>query len=119
MKAYNSEHKYCPKCGDNQCTTTLMAYVFYSDNPEDYKDKNQCTCVKCGDRHTRHDRLKYKQETILNNIEEECVFKFGLSENGNKIKITELCDENYRIYLTKLEALKMIQEMMAIIDKLN
>ena len=54
---YKEEHKYCPKCGSNSYITTLTGYPFYSDNPEGYKDLNDCTCSACGDVHTRHDRI--------------------------------------------------------------
>lgn len=58
MNEYNSNHKYCPKCGAEGHTTTLVSYVLNMDKPEEYKDLNNCVCSKCGDKHTAHERVK-------------------------------------------------------------
>ena len=56
---YYFEHKYCPKCGYEPCISTLVSYPFDSNDPTSFKDLNRCSCGKCGDVHTMHDRLKY------------------------------------------------------------
>jgi ribosomal protein L32 len=56
-KEYHKKHKLCPKCGASQNVTTLIAYVLYPDKKEEYKDLNDCVCLKCGDRHTVHERI--------------------------------------------------------------
>jgi ribosomal protein S27AE len=57
MKEYHKQHKYCPKCGGEQHTTTLVGYVLNWDKKDEYKDLNRCVCTKCGDNHSTHDRL--------------------------------------------------------------
>lgn len=57
MKEYNSLHKCCPKCGSEPHMTTLVGYLLDLDHTEDYKDLNRCTCTKCGDSHTMHERI--------------------------------------------------------------
>ena len=60
MKKYREEHKYCPNCGHDSCSTTLMGYIFNMGKPEEYQDKNRCQCTECGDVHIYHDRLSQK-----------------------------------------------------------
>lgn len=57
MKEYHKQHKYCPKCGGEQYTTTLMGYMLDWDKKDEYKDMNICVCMKCGDIHSAHDRI--------------------------------------------------------------
>ena len=57
MYEYDNLHKCCPKCGDEQHSSTLMGYILNMDKPEEYKDLNCCTCMKCGDIHTTHQRV--------------------------------------------------------------
>ena len=54
---YHKQHKYCPKCGGEQHTTTHVGYVLNWDKKDEYKDLNRCVCTKCGDNHSAHDRL--------------------------------------------------------------
>jgi ribosomal protein S27AE len=55
MKKYGKDHKFCPKCGEISHWSTLVGYIY---NPErEYKDLNRCTCIKCGDIHTFHERV--------------------------------------------------------------
>lgn len=57
MKKYDEEHLCCPNCKEEgNFRTTLMYFVFYEDKPEEYKDLNECTCMKCKNIHTYHDR---------------------------------------------------------------
>lgn len=56
-KEYNAARLFCPKCGSNSYTTTLVGYILDYEKPEDYKDRNMCTCEKCGDKHIFHDRV--------------------------------------------------------------
>lgn len=58
MDKYKKEHALCPKCGSKVHNTTLMCYVFRFDRPEEYKDLNRCTCIVCGNVHTKHDRVE-------------------------------------------------------------
>jgi hypothetical protein len=57
MNQYKEDHACCPKCGELSCRATLMGYVFNSNSPHTYKNLNRCTCVTCGDMHTKHDRV--------------------------------------------------------------
>ena len=57
MKKYDRDHKCCPVCGSDSYSTTLVDYFFNSENPESYKDLNDCTCSVCGDTHTAHERV--------------------------------------------------------------
>ena len=57
---YKEDHRYCPKCGSEKYTTTLIGFPIYSDNREAYKNLNKCVCVDCGDKHTAHERIGYK-----------------------------------------------------------
>ena len=61
MKEYKILHKCCPQCGsDGGFSTTLMGYMFYTDDPSSYQDKNACKCMSCGDHHIYHDRIPKK-----------------------------------------------------------
>lgn len=57
MKKYHKQHKYCPKCGGEEHTTTLVGYILDWDKKEEYKDLNRSVCAKCGDKHSSHDRV--------------------------------------------------------------
>ena len=57
LKQYGLDHELCPKCGSNSYNTTLVGYVLYMDDLDNYKDKNRCTCMYCGDKHITHDRV--------------------------------------------------------------
>lgn len=57
MTEYNENHKYCPKCGATEYTSTLSGYILNWDKKEDYKDMNICKCMKCVYKHTTHDRV--------------------------------------------------------------
>lgn len=56
-KKYNLQRKACPKCGSTHYSTTLVAYIMFSDNRESYQDKNDCVCLDCGDKHIFHNRV--------------------------------------------------------------
>ncbi len=56
MKQYNKDHECCPKCGETSHSTTFVGFIYYADSPEEYKDRNNCTC-RCGDKHEFHDRV--------------------------------------------------------------
>lgn len=58
MKKYKKNHECCPKCGTKEYTTTLVGYIFNSEDKGNYKDLNICVCANCGDKHTVHDRVK-------------------------------------------------------------
>ena len=58
IQRYNNDHEYCPKCGSNKYSITYVGYILNLDDKESYKDLNRCICSDCGDRHTKHDRLK-------------------------------------------------------------
>lgn len=57
MIDYYNNHKYCPKCGSEEHSSTLAGFILNMDNKEAYKDLNRCTCGNCQDRHTTHDRV--------------------------------------------------------------
>ena len=57
MDNYNLQRKACPKCGSTSYSTTLVAYIMFSDNREAYQDKNACECLNCGDKHIFHNRV--------------------------------------------------------------
>ena len=57
MKKYHKQHECCPKCGNKQHTTTLVGYVLNWNKKEEYRDMNRCKCLKCGDKHSTHDRI--------------------------------------------------------------
>lgn len=44
LTQYNKDHKYCPECGGNNNTQTLMSFVWHADV---YKDTNRVIC-SCG-----------------------------------------------------------------------
>lgn len=58
-KHYNSQHKYCPNCGNEHCITTLAGYILNTDKMNEYCDRNRCDC-DCGFVHTVHDRVATK-----------------------------------------------------------
>ena len=62
MGEYYLQHKYCPKCGATNHTSTLVAYVLNWDKKDEYKDMNRCECMECGDKHYVHDRVANKFE---------------------------------------------------------
>lgn len=57
MNQYRKDHALCPKCKHSTHVSTLAGYVFLSENPDEYKDLNECKCSHCGDKHTTHDRI--------------------------------------------------------------
>lgn len=57
MKAYNKAHECCPNCGTKPHSTTLAGYIVYLEDKDNYKDKNRCQCLKCGDVHIMHNRV--------------------------------------------------------------
>jgi hypothetical protein len=56
MEQYELDHKYCPDCGYDGYVTTLIAYIYNSNDHESYKDENTARC-KCGSVHIVHDRV--------------------------------------------------------------
>ena len=57
MKKYRKEHELCPVCGGKAHSTTLMAYAYNHDKPDDYRDLNICQCCCCSNKHTNHARI--------------------------------------------------------------
>lgn len=57
LSEYRKLHECCPKCGETSHCSTLVGYILNMDNLEDYKDLNKCTCIKCDDVHTTHERV--------------------------------------------------------------
>ena len=57
MEEYYKQHECCPKCGSDDHISTLVGYVLNMDRKEEYKDLNKCECLKCGDKHSAHDRV--------------------------------------------------------------
>ena len=58
LDEYEKRHARCPKCLQTECAETLVGYLLTDIKlKEDYKDLNRCYCTKCGDKHTKHDRV--------------------------------------------------------------
>ena len=64
MKIYKKQHELCPKCGYKGHSSTLMGYVLDMNKKEEYKNLNICVCLKCGNRHTYHERISRKNLLI-------------------------------------------------------
>ncbi len=47
MEQYKIDHEVCPKCKGTNYSSTLMAFIFNSDDPSSYKDENNVNC-NCG-----------------------------------------------------------------------
>lgn len=47
MEDYRKSHMYCPECGSDRNSQTLMGYVFNLDRPEEFKNENRVTCAEC------------------------------------------------------------------------
>jgi hypothetical protein len=58
MDEYHKQHECCPKCGATEHALTYVGYVLNWDKKDEYKDMNRCECMKCGDKHSAHDRIK-------------------------------------------------------------
>lgn len=61
MENYRKEHEVCPTCGSTDSIQTLMAYILYIDNQDNYKDLNIAECCNCGNKHKVHDRISKKE----------------------------------------------------------
>lgn len=57
MVEYRKQHKCCPECGSTEYKSTLIGYVLNYDKKEEYRDMNKCECMKCGAKHSVHDRV--------------------------------------------------------------
>lgn len=57
MEEYYKQHECCPKCGQEEHSSTLVGYVFDHNKKDEYKDMNRCECMNCGDNHSIHDRI--------------------------------------------------------------
>jgi hypothetical protein len=56
LNKYAEEHAACPECGELKHGTTLMAWPYDPEHPENYRDKNVCTCYNCKDKHFKYER---------------------------------------------------------------
>jgi superfamily II helicase len=63
MSNYHEEHKCCPKCGSEEHMATLCGYVL--NMGEEYKNKNICEFMRCGDKHLTHDRVSLSNIFII------------------------------------------------------
>ena len=59
-RQYKQDHMYCPKCGCDSCSQTLVSYPLIRGHGDTYENKNRCICNQCGDRHLVHDRVGNK-----------------------------------------------------------
>lgn len=57
MNQYRKDHALCPKCKSSTHISTLAGFIVHMDKLDEYKDKNECTCTSCGDKHTTHERV--------------------------------------------------------------
>ena len=48
MQQYDKLHSCCPNRGSRNYESTLMGFLFNENHPEEYKNKNSITCLKCG-----------------------------------------------------------------------
>lgn len=60
MSKYRAQHCCCPKCGSKNYSTTLAGYIFNSEHPEEYKNKNAVNCLDCGWRGIIYDLVPEK-----------------------------------------------------------
>lgn len=61
MKEYRLKHAVCKICGSKEYNTTLVGYMFDRTKPEEYKDNNRCTCMKCGNVSSHHERISVEE----------------------------------------------------------
>ena len=61
--------------------------------------------------------MKNNKEPILNRLKEERVL--DVYRSGNKIYFTEMCDQYFRISLTKEEMYKLIEELRYLTDNMK
>lgn len=54
---YEKKHRYCPVCGFGRYVTTLVAIPLDLNNPDAYKDINDCICDACGNKHKMYERV--------------------------------------------------------------
>lgn len=54
---YNSKHESCPSCGAKEYTSTLLGFPIDLSSKDTYRDLNDCVCVYCGHKHTKHERV--------------------------------------------------------------
>ncbi len=57
MNQYHKDHALCPKCKHSAHISTLAGFIVNMNKLDEYKDKNECTCTNCGDKHITHDRV--------------------------------------------------------------
>lgn len=57
MEEYDKQCECCPKCGATEHTQTLSGFILNLDRKDEYKDLNRCGCIKCGDKHSKHNRI--------------------------------------------------------------
>jgi hypothetical protein len=57
MELYRTTHAACPNCGDLHHTSTLCGYAYNHNEPDEYKNLNDCVCSHCGHKHKVHDRI--------------------------------------------------------------
>ena len=57
MAQYKIDHEVCPECRKREYRSTLMCFVFYSDDPDSYQDQNDVSC-NCGWKGIVHDLVK-------------------------------------------------------------
>lgn len=61
IKQYRIDHKACPVCNGTSMNTTLCGYIFNSNDPDSYKDRNAATCMTCGWKGIRHDLIRLSE----------------------------------------------------------
>lgn len=58
MKEYRENHRYCPECGSDKNSQTLVGTVLNLDKPNEYKDENRVSCAKCEWKGIVHDLVE-------------------------------------------------------------
>lgn len=54
---YSKEHARCPKCNYSSTDVIITGFAIDLSNLKNYKNLNECTCIKCGEKHIVHDRI--------------------------------------------------------------
>ena len=57
INEYNKQHSCCPICHSENFSSTMAAYPYYEEHPENYKDRNRVRCRDCGWVGIRHELI--------------------------------------------------------------
>ena len=63
MEKYDTEHYCCPVCHSRNYSSTLVAFAYDHNHPEEYKDGNSCKCFTCGWKGIHHKLVPKPEKT--------------------------------------------------------